>query len=537
MGDEDWYKDAVIYAVDVETFQDADADGIGDFQGLFDRLDYLEELGVTCLWLLPFYPTPNRDNGYDVMDYYGVDERLGTLSDFVAFVEGAERRDIRVIVDLVANHTSDRHPWFQAAREDPNSKYRDYYIWSTDPPPPDPGTGSVFPGEVEDDRIWTYDAEAGAYYFHRFYPFQPDLNTANPEVHEEIEKVMRFWLELGISGFRVDAATLMIQQKDPTGPEIDDPRAILRRMRDVIDEYDDAILLAEADDAPEELAAYFDRQFDLLLNFVLNAHLTHALAEESSTPIAGAFERLPEIYGVGQWANFLRNFDELNIGRLSDEQREIVFERFAPDPDMRIYGRGIRRRLAPMLDGDPRRIRTAFSLLFSLPGTPLFFYGDEIGMGDDRSLPGRDAVRTPMQWSDDDNAGFSTADAADLIRPVVDEGPFAYDRVNVADQRSDPDSLLSWVRELIDLRRDCPEVGAGRYSHIETDPDCAFTHRLDGDGSAVIAAHNLSASECAVSLAVEGSITELFGNASVECGAGEVRVDLPAYGRCWLRAD
>jgi maltose alpha-D-glucosyltransferase/alpha-amylase len=536
MANDDWYENAVIYALDVETFQDTDGDGVGDFRGLTDRLDYLEELGVDCLWLLPFYATPNRDNGYDVMDYYAIDDRLGDLGDFVVFLEEAKRRDIRVIVDLVVNHTSDRHPWFEAARGDPDSKYRDYYVWSTDPPPADPEAGSVFPGEVEDERIWTYDSEAGAYYFHRFYPFQPDLNVANPDVREEIEKVMRFWLELGVSGFRVDAATLMIQRKDPAASEPDDPRAILWRMREVADEFD-AVLLAEADDHPDELASYFDREFHLLLNFVLNAHLTHALAEGSGDPIAEAFERLPDVHGVGQWANFLRNFDELNIGRLPRDQREAVFELFAPDPSMRIYGRGIRRRLAPILDGDGRRIRTAFSLLFSMPGTPLFFYGDEIGMGDDQSLPGRDAVRTPMQWNDGEHGGFSTADAVHHVRPVIDGGPFGYDRVNVADQRSDPDSLLSWMRELIELRKGCPEVGSGRYDHLETDPEGIFAHRIRDDESAVIAAHDLSATERTVTLPVGGESTELFGNATVEHRNGAVRVDLPAYGRCWLRVD
>jgi maltose alpha-D-glucosyltransferase/alpha-amylase len=386
-----WYENATFYAIDVEAFADGNGDGIGDFAGLTDRLDYLEGLGVDCLWLLPFYLSPNRDNGYDVADYYGVDDRHGTLGEFVEFVREADRRGIRVIVDLVVNHTSDQHPWFQQARSDPDSEYRDYYVWHDDPPDePDPRRGPVFPGEEE--SVWSYDEVAEAFYYHRFYHFQPDLNLANSDVREEIRKIMGFWLQLGVSGFRVDAATLMIDNKGGLeSTKLEDPYGVLKDMRHFVERRgDDAILLAEADDAPEHLADYFGDgdEMNVLFNFLLDAYLVLALAEQEAEPIRKVLDLLPDPPAECQWANFLRNYDELNIGRLPESDQQTVFETFAPEEDMRIYGRGIRRRLAPMLDGDRARIELAYSLLFSLPGTPLIVYGDEIGMGTSRSPAG-----------------------------------------------------------------------------------------------------------------------------------------------------
>ena len=572
-----WYENAVFYAVDVEAFADGDGDGVGDFQGLTNRLDYLSSLGVDCLWLLPFYPSPNRDNGYDVTDYYGIDPRHGTFGDFVEFMRAADHHGIEVIVDLVVNHTSDQHPWFQKARSDPDSKYRDYYVWRDDPPEePDPHRGPVFP-DVE-DSVWSYDEEAEAFYYHRFYHFQPDLNTANADVREEIRKIMGFWLELGVSGFRVDAATLMIDNKGGLeSTELDDPHGVLRDMRSFVERRgDDAILLAEADDEPTKLARYFggangsgrsppgaDAQtatggnadpvaepdadafgdgdeMNVLLNFLLSAYLVSALAEERAQPLREVEELLPEIPDEGQWANFLRNYDELNVGRLPTERQREVFETFAPDEDMRIFGRGIRRRLAPMLatdDGDPDRDRLelAYSLLFSLPGAPLFVYGDEIGMGDDLSLPGRNAVRTPMQWSAERNGGFSTADPEDLVRPVVSEGPFGYERVNVADQRGESDSLLGWFSRLIRVRKECPEIGTGDFELLETDDPSVFTHRMTRPGGEVVAVHNLSAEPSTATLDLGGVAVRLLGEATVEEAADGHRFELGRYGHCWGR--
>ncbi len=601
MGTKDrWYENATFYAIDVEAFADAEGDGVGDFRGLTGRLDYLESLGIDCIWLLPFFPSPNRDNGYDVTDYYGVDDRHGTLGDFVEFVREADRRGIRVIIDLVVNHTSDQHPWFRAARSDPDSKFRDYYVWREDlPDEPDLTRGPVFPGE--EDTVWSYDEAAEAFYYHRFYHYQPDLNLANPDVREEIRKIMGFWLELGVSGFRVDAATLMIDHKGGLeSTELDDPHGVLRDMRNFVERRgDDAILFAEADDAPEHLGDYFGGhvpdssigsepgdaagsmddaaatasaregdEMNVLLNFLLDAYLVLALAERDSEPIREVLNLLPPTPEGGQWANFLRNYDELNVGRLSEADQRNVFEEFAPDDEMRIYGRGIRRRLAPMLDGDGDRIRLAYSLLYSLPGTPLLVYGDEIGMGDDLDLPGRSAVRTPMQWSDDRNGGFSTADPDELVRPVVSGGEFGYETVNVAAQRGDPDSLLGWFARLNRLRGECPEIGSGDCEILDADDPAVFAHRMTSDHGTVVAVHNLDEPETEVALDLSGEPTRLFGEATFErvegddssesdktvsekdksvsdtdrdidknCEDGSWRFELGRYGFCWVRLE
>jgi maltose alpha-D-glucosyltransferase/alpha-amylase len=541
MGLEDkWHKNETIYSVDVETFYDSDGDGVGDFQGLIDRLGYLSRLGVSCLWLLPFYETPNLDNGYDVADYYQVDSRLGNMGDFVEFTHEARARGIRVIVDLVVNHTSDQHPWFQAARRDPDSPYRDYYVW-TDEPAAAPDKETFFPGEEED--VWAYDEVAEAYYYHRFYRFQPDLNLRNPDVREEIRKILGFWLELGVSGFRVDAATLMIDQKG-TLPPLDDPHSVLKEMKSFVrSRRGDAILLAEADDAPDELDEYFGDdgdEMDLLLNFVLNAHLTPALAREEAEPLVSGLERLPDVSETpGQWANFLRNHDELNVGRLSDAARAEVFETFGPDERMRIYGRGLRRRLAPMLGGDPERIELAYSLLFALPGTPVIVSGDEIGMGEDLSLPGRNAVRTPLHWSDDPNAGFSSGDPDSLVRSVIAEGPFGYEHVNVAAQRADQDSLLDWMERLIGTRKECPSLGWGTQTVLDTGSGAVFANRYDWEENTVVTAHNLAAEGTTVTLDLgdpDGSIHRLVGEGEHDRREdGSVDVDLGRYDYCWLR--
>lgn len=537
-------ESTVIYALDVETFVDSDGDGVGDFQGVINRLDYLDRLGVTALWLLPFYETPNLDNGYDVMDYYSVDERLGTLGDFAAFVDAADERGIDVIIDLVMNHTSDQHPWFEAAREDPDSEYRDYYIWKEEKPTEDPTRGSVFPGEVEPERVWSYDEVADAYYYHRFYPFQPDLDLQNSAVREEMFRVMGFWLDLGVRGFRVDAATLMIQGKDPDRPGPEDPHALLREMKHVARHHrGNAILLAEADDDPAHLDEYFgeDDGMDRLMNFVLNAHLIHGLAVESAEPVREGLTRLPTPPTGCTWANFLRNYDELNIGRLSESDKETVFEAFAPEPDMRIYGRGIRRRIAPMLDGDRQQIELAYSLLFSMPGTPLLLYGDEIGMGDDLSLPGRTSVRTPMQWSADPHGGFSDASAEELVRNVIDDGAFAYENVNVTDQHADPDSLLNWFHRLIATHQECRVLERGAWEFVETDADGVLVHRYEG-ARPVVCAHNLAPEEATVRVGPDVSsgghgLFSLFGPGEVsETAAGSWELSLDPYGYGWFRA-
>ena len=540
--DTPWYKNAVVYAVDVEAFQDSTGSGVGDFAGLTSRLDYLNHLGVNCLWLLPFYPTPNRDNGYDVADYYGVDDRHGTLGDFVDFVTEAEERGIHVLIDLVVNHTSDQHPWFQRAREG-DARYRDYYVWSENPPEEDPDRGSVFPGEVEDARVWTYDDEAGAYYYHRFYPFQPDLDLSNPDVRDEIRQIMNFWLRLGVDGFRLDAATLMIQEKRPGMPDYDDPFELLSELRaNATHERGDVVFMAEADDEPSKLPSYArgGGGMDMLLNFPGSAHLFAALATGRAETLDEMYDLLPDLSAESQWVNFLRNYDELNLGRLSAALRDETFDAIAPDEEMRIYGRGVRRRLAPMLDGDRDRLELAFSLLFSMPGTPLLTYGDEIGMGEDLSLPGRTAVRTPMQWSAAENAGFSDAPADDLVRPVVSEGRFGYDRVNVADQWATRGSLLNFVEHLIGMRHETPEIGAGETTRLDTDDPAVFANRFDHEGRTVLVAHNLADDPVTATLdldgdAAGGTIVGLLGDGEVRTTAGVVEIDLGAFGYRWLR--
>lgn len=536
-----WFKNAIVYAIDIELFQDANGDGIGDFEGLTARLDYLSHLGVDCLWLLPFYPSPNRDNGYDVADYYGIDPRHGTLGDFVEFVQQAKERGIHILIDLVVNHTSDEHPWFQKSREG-DEQYRDYYIWTDEPWSHDPERGSVFPGEVADNRIWTWDDMAGAYYYHRFYEFQPDLNLANPDVRKEIRKIVQYWLQLGVDGFRLDAAGLMVQEKRPGPSKTDDTYGILRDLRSYAARYrGDVVLMGEADVSAEDLPQFTGPdKLDLLLNFLLNARLFHAFAVERSEPLEDLFQILPELPG-GSWANFLRNHDELNIGSLRKEDKQAVFERFAPDENMRIYDRGIRRRLAPMLDGDKRRIELAFSLLFSLPGAPLLVYGDEIGMGDDLSLSGRTAVRTPMQWSDTENGGFSPASADDLVRPVIDEGPFGYEDVNVVDAWATKGSLLNFVEHLIGTRHEVPELAQGELTVLDIDVESVFAHRVDHDGTTVLAMHNLTDEPVTAPLNLTDAgetLLDLLGTGDVrQLDDGRLEVDLAGYDYRWVRLE
>ena len=535
-----WYKDAVIYAIDVGTFMDSDGDGIGDFAGLQMRLDYLASLGVTCLWLLPFFPTPNRDNGYDVMDYYGVDPRLGSLGDFVAFMHEATSRGLHVIVDLVVHHTSDQHHWFQEARVNRDSKYRDYFVW-TDDPPEETSAVLVFPG-IE-DSVWTYDEASESYYLHQFYDFQPDLNVEHPAVREEIGKIIGLWLELGASGFRVDAASHMLGT-DALGPETErQPHEFLRYLRDaVVARYGSAVLIAEADVEQDQLSSYFGDgdEMHLLYNFLLDNYLFLAFAREEAEPIAQALHMLPDKPEVGQWANFLRNLDELDLERLSDDERQEVYTAFAPKEGMRIYGRGIRRRLAPMLGGDRQRLELAYSLLFSLPGTPVLAYGDEIGMGDDLSLPERQSVRTPMQWSGEANGGFSTAPVENLPRPVIGDGEYGYQNVNVVAQRRDRDSLLNWIQHVIQVRRQSPEIGWGDYTILKTDQPGVFAHRCDWEGGTVVAMHNLASEECTVVFEhhdeLPRPIVEIFGNREYE-EVGETlhHADLDAHGYRWFR--
>jgi len=539
-----WYKNAIVYSLDVETFMDSNGDGVGDFPGLTQRLDHLTGLGITCLWLLPFYASPNRDNGYDIKDYYNVDPRLGTLGDFVEFMHQARERGIRVLVDLVINHTSIEHPWFQAARSDPNSHYRDYYVWTDDPSQTEDPSLIAFP--TVEDSIWEYDEQAGAYYLHHFYKEQPDLNITNPAVREEIRKIMGFWLQLGVSGFRVDAAPFVIQGVGIEGADPEDLQTALQEMREfVVSRRGDAVLIAEANVAPDQIPVYFGQgnKMHLLFNFLLNQHLFLALARQEATPLQEGLKSLPPIPHNCQWLNFIRHHDELTLDQLSKAHQEEIFAAFAPEETMQIYGHGIRRRLAPMLGGDRRRIELVYSLLLTLPGTPLLRYGCEIGMGDDLSLQGRSSVRTPMQWSTAANGGFSTAAADALVRPVISEGAYSYQRVNVADQQRQPDSLINWMEHAIRLRKQCPEFGSGTWEILETDEPCVFAHCCRGQGTAVVALHNLADRACLATLQAKQlqPLVDVLGDHPYEplkqTDQGSGAIPLEAYGYRWFRVD
>ena len=533
-----WWKNAVIYCVDVELFADSDGDGVGDFPGLTGKVDYLAGLGVTCVWLMPFYPTPNKDNGYDVSDFYGVDPRLGTLGDLVEFLRAARERGIRVIADLVVNHTSDQHPWFQSARADEGSPWRDFYVWADEQPEGPPGV--VFP-DAEDSN-WDYDEVAGKWFLHRFYSHMPDLNIANPRVRDEICKVVGFWLELGLSGFRVDAAPFVIELAGTETERGLDPHAFLRDLRAFLNRRrGDAILLAEANLPPTEQRRFFGDEggdeMHLLFNFVLNQQLFLALVRQDPAPIVAALGELPPVPAANQWANFIKNHDELTLDKLTDAEREEVFAALAPDPDMRSFGRGIRRRVPSMLDGERDRMELLYSLLFTLPGIPVLLYGEEIGLGDDQRVEGRGAVRVAMQWDAGPDAGFTTGDPA---VPLVTDGPFGPDRVNVADQRRDPESLLNWMERAIRARKELPELGWGTCQVLDTDLPTVLALRCDWQGRGVLVLHNLGPEVVQVGLELEeaepgGPMAELLGNRRYEPARAGQPLALDRFGYRWLR--
>ena len=532
-----WYKNAVIYCLDVEKYMDADGDGIGDFEGLSRRLDYLHGLGVTCVWLQPFYPSPNRDNGYDVSDFYGIHPRHGNPGDFVEFVNHAKALGMRLIVDLVVNHTSDAHPWFQAARSDPASRYRNWYVWA-DERPKDYDKGMVFPGTQK--TTWSFDSVAGMWYFHRFYDHQPDLDTFNPMVRDEIRKIMGYWLELGISGFRMDAVPFLVARKGAgIAPEKD--FGLLQEMRNFLSwRCRDAVMLAEANVPPDESIEYFGEdggRLQLMLNFPVNQRLFYALASGDTGPLVWALQQTARRPPNAQWVHFLRSHDEADLGRLSPEQRHQVFAAFAPEKHMQLYDRGIRRRLAPMLGNDRRRLELAFSLLFSLPGTPMMQYGDEIGMGDDLTLEERECARTPMQWTSERHGGFSRAERT--ARPCITDPVYGYAKVNVADQRRDPESLLNWTERRIRMRKECPEFGWGDFTVLRVDAPEVLVLRYDFRGVSMMTAHNFSSKRQTVGVdpKCKGGdvIFDVFDENHSRAPDGTHQITLGPYGHRWYR--
>ncbi|MFI6482443.1 alpha-amylase family protein [Nonomuraea sp. NPDC050663] len=528
-----WWKNAVVYCLDVETFKDGNDDGVGDFRGLTQQIDYLAGLGVTCLWLMPFFPTPNRDDGYDITDFYSIDPRLGTLGDFVEFMRTAKDRGLRVIADLVVNHTSTEHPWFKQARSSRDNPFRGWYVWSDTPEPDDPKQ-VVFPDK--EDSFWEYDKKTKQYYLHSFYKHQPDLNVGNPEVRDEITRILGFWMELGLSGFRVDAVPFLIEN---ISPKLPDPHEFLADLRAFMGRREgSSILLGEVNVPYDDLLNYFGdgngTELTMCFDFIAMQRAWLSLARSEGEPLASALRERPKAPKDSQWATFLRNHDELTLDKLTEEERQEIFDAFGPEKDMQIFGRGLRRRLPTMLGGDLRRIKMAYSLLFSLPGTPVIFYGEEIGLGENLEAEGRMAVRVPMQWAPE--GGFSQVEP-DRAPP---DGAYAPDRINVADQKRDTDSLLRWFQLLIERYRECPELAWGEHTVLDCAHPGIVGWRCDAEDACVVVVHNLTDTATDATLTLKGQasnrLTDLLTDATFDISAKE-QVELPMdpHGSRWLR--
>jgi maltose alpha-D-glucosyltransferase/alpha-amylase len=488
----DWYRDALIYEVHVRAFADSNADGIGDIPGLRQRLPYLQDLGITCLWLLPFYPSPLRDDGYDIADYTSIHPIYGTLDDFKQLLDDAHSRNIRILTELVINHTSDQHPWFQRARRAAKgSPERDFYVWS-DSDTKYAGTRIIF---VDTEKSnWTFDPVAGQYFWHRFFSHQPDLNFDNPAVLEAVLDVMRFWLDMGVDALRLDAIPYLIEREGTINENLPETHEILRNIRRALDaRYTDRVLLAEANQWPSDVRAYFGEgdECHMCFHFPLMPRIFMAIRQEERHPIVEIMNQTPELPEGGQWAIFLRNHDELTLEMVTDEERDYMYAQYATDPQMRL-NLGIRRRLAPLMENARSRIELMNSLLFSMPGTPIIYYGDEIGMGDNVYLGDRNGVRTPMQWSSDRNAGFSRADPARLYFPVILDPVYGYEAINVEAQERTPASLLQWMKRMIALRRQNPVFGRGTIEFIRTDNRKVLTYVRRHEQHVVLCVANLA---------------------------------------------
>lgn len=499
MADNLWYMNSIFYEVHTRAFFDSNQDGIGDLKGLALKLDYLKQLGVDCIWLLPIYPSPLKDDGYDISDFYNVHPDLGTLEDFKFLVSEIHQRGMRLIADLVVNHTSDQCAWFKEAESNPDSIYRDYYVWNEDP------------GKYKDARIifidseksnWTWDAQVGKFYWHRFYSCQPDLNYDNPAVREEMKSIMRFWLDLGIDGFRADAVPYLIEREGTNCENLPETHAYLKELRALMDkEYPGRILLAEANQWPRDLRPYFadGDEFHMAFRFPLMPRLFMAIARGDARVISENLDQTPEIPPGCQWCTFLRNHDELTVEMVTDEERQFLWQHYAPEPRMRL-NLGIRRRLAPLMGGNIDKIELLYAIMFSLPGAPIIYYGDEIGMGDNIWLNDRDGVRTPMQWSGAKNGGFSERDQAGLYLPVIDQGRYRYQEVNVKAQINDPNSLFNRLRSLIVIRKNHPAFSSQECRILFRDHPSVFAVERSESGKRIICVHNLSGENQAVVL-------------------------------------
>jgi maltose alpha-D-glucosyltransferase/alpha-amylase len=537
-GDPLWYKDAVIYEVQVKAFADASGDGIGDFAGLTARLDYIAELGVTAIWLLPFYPSPGRDDGYDIADFKSVHPAYGTLEDFRTFVREARHRGLRVITELVVNHTSDQHPWFIESRANRSNPRRDWYVWSDDD------------RRYADARIiftdteksnWAFDETSRAFYWHRFFSHQPDLNWDNPAVFDAVVEVMGFWLEMGVDGLRLDAVPYLIEREGTNGENLPETHEVLKRLRGELDaRYAGRMLLAEANQGPLDAHRYFGDgdECHMAFHFPLMPRIWIAMRTEERSPIVNILEQTPPIPPTCQWAVFLRNHDEMTLEMVSDDERALLLAEYAADPRARLNV-GIRRRLAPLAGNDRGRIEVLNSLLLSMPGTPVIYYGDEIGMGDNLDLPDRNGVRTPMQWTADRNAGFSSADPAALYAPLIGDPEFGYQTVNVAMQERDPASLLAWMRRLIALRRRYRAFGRGSIEFLDPPNRHVLAYLRAYEGTTILCVANLSPA----GQEVEIDLQAYAGRAPVDLVGGidfprieqlPYRLTLAPHGFVWL---
>jgi maltose alpha-D-glucosyltransferase/alpha-amylase len=524
-----WYKNAVFYEISVRAFKDSNGDGHGDLRGLTEKLDYLQILGVDCVWIMPIYQSPLRDDGYDISDYYNIAESFGTIDDFKALIDAAHVRNIRIVMDLVLNHTSDEHPWFQASRSDRNSPYRDYYVWSdTDQKYKD---ARIIFLDTEPSN-WTWDEKAGQFYWHRFYASQPDLNFDNPKVQDEMFNVARFWLDLGIDGFRADAVPYLFEREGTNCENLPETHAFLKTLRTFIDKnYPGRILLCEANQWPEDVRPYFGDgdEFNMGFHFPIMPRIFMAIKKGRIDDVVEILRRTPPIPENCQWCTFLRNHDELTLEMVTEEERQWMWEQYAPDARMKL-NLGIRRRLSPLFDNDRRKIQLANSLLFTLPGSPIIYYGDEIGMGDNLDLPDRNGVRTPMQWDKSINAGFTTG------KPYMElvEGRLGYQHINVASQLADKNSLFQSIRRMVNIRKQHPALGRGAMEWVITDnPSFAvYTRRYHDDDLLII--NNLGSTAQSISLPFElhGDYVDLISNEVQIIGS---LVTLQPYTYLWLK--
>lgn len=529
------YKNSIIYNLDVRTFKDSDGDGYGDFKGLTSKLDYLKDLGVEVIWLSPFQPSLGLDDGYDISNFYGIDPKCGTQQDFSNFMVEAKSHQIRVIMDMVINHTSNQHPWFRQAEKGDTSKYHSWYLW-TKTRPKYADKGMVFPGVQKE--IWSLDTNLNEYYYHRFYNFQPDLDYDNQDVKTEAFKILGYWLKQGMDGFRLDAVPFIVEKMVPGVKKPDHDFGFINAMRSFVQAQNpDAFLLGEANVLPKENPDYFGQngeRMQMLFNFYTQQHLFYALATGKLKLYKKSLQETKNIPAQSQWANFLRNHDEIDLGRLSKSQRDKVYARFGPEKNMQLYDRGIRRRLTTMLH-NPAQLKFANSLLFSLPGTPVMRYGDEIGMGDDLSLKERLSVRTPMQWSDEKNAGFTNA--AKAFRPVIDHGTYGFQKINVTTEQKDTASLLNWMTKIVKLRKTCPEFGFGDWEILNSGSAQVLAIKYTYQGKSLLTLHNFSAQTKHVKLTIpEKKLTDLINNnLNFDLQNGKLEINLNGYNYKWYR--